>query len=124
MVACLEVGCRVGASTGVVILVEVLLEGRRPGSVLGFVAESCAGARHEIVVVFLNTCLALLHTPEDESDAAEEQSAADAADNTTNDLLVGFTNTAPSSVVVALLCCRRVGDDGLSSGGGQRPGTS
>jgi len=62
-------------------LVEVLLERRSSGSVLGLVAESCAGTRHEIVVVFLDTCLTLLHTPEDEGDAAEEQGAADAADN-------------------------------------------
>lgn len=84
----LKVGCRIRTSTGVMILLQVGLEGRGAGAVLGLVAESCTGAERHIVIVFSHTALTLLHAPEDEGDAAEEQGTTNTADNTTNDLLV------------------------------------
>lgn len=111
----LEVGCCVGTSAGVVILLQVGLEGRGT-CVGGLVAKRGTGAGHEIVVVLGDACLALLHAPEDEGDAAKEERATDAADDAANDLLVVLAQAA------ATAACRavghgRIGDDGLAGGG-------
>lgn len=107
----LEVGCCVGAAAGVVVLLEVRLEGRG-ARVGGLVAEGRAGAGHEVVVVLGDSALALLHAPEDEGDAAEEEGAADAADDAANDLLVAVAQAA------AAAAGRALGLGGVGDGGG------
>lgn len=97
------------------ILIEVGLEGRCGSH--GLVAEGSAGASHEVVVVFGHAVLALLHAPEDKSDAAEEEGTANTADNAADDLLVGLAQTA-ATVVTGVLRCGRLGDQGLAGCGG------
>lgn len=77
------------------------------------VAKSSAGVEVEVVIVSSDLALTLLHTPEDEGNAAKEESAAYAADNAANDLFVGI---AQAAVVIAIagLRCRRVSDDCLA----------
>lgn len=90
----LKVGCRVWTSTGVVILLEIRLEGRGAGSILWLVAEGSAGTEGHVVVVFGDAALSLLHAPENEGDATKKEGTADASDNTTNDLFVGVAQAA------------------------------
>lgn len=103
--------CRcIGASSRTVVL--VLVRGRCR-AVLGLVTEGSSSAGHEVIVVFLDTCLALLHAPEDESNAAKQQSTSDASDDTTDDLLVGV---AEATIAVACLLFGRSFSEGdLSS---------
>jgi hypothetical protein len=96
----LEVSSRIWASTGVVVLLEVRLEGRGTGAVLGLVTKSGASAGHEVIVVFVDARLALLHAPEDESDTAEEESTADSTDHASNDLFLGCADAASTVLVV------------------------
>lgn len=90
----LEIGCRVGTSTGIVVLFEIGLEGRGAGSVLCLVAEGSAGTEGHVVVVFRDAVLPLLHAPENEGDAAQQEGATNTADNTTNHLFVGVAQAA------------------------------
>jgi len=112
----LEVGCCVGASAGVVVLLEVRLE-RRGTSVVALVTESGAGAGHEVVVVLGDAALALLHAPENKSNTAEEESTTDTSNNTTDDLLVALAQTAAAAATVAVLGLRWVGHGCLAGGG-------
>ena len=110
----LEVGRCVRTAAGVVVLLEIRLEGR--GARVGWlVAESGTGAGHEVVVVLGDAALALLHAPEDESNAAEEEGTADTTDNTADNLLVALAQTATVAAAAAL-GLRGVGDGCLASG--------
>jgi hypothetical protein len=120
----LKVGCCVGSSSGAVVLIQVGLEGAGSRAVLRLVAEGSSSTGHEVIVVFLDTCLALLHAPEDKGDAAEEQSTSDTSNDATNDLFVGFTDAAVTAFVVALLLCGSLGKRDLSGGGDRGAGTS
>ena len=95
------------------VLLEVRLEGRGT-SVGGLVAESSAGASHEVVVVLGDARLALLHTPEDKGNATEEKSTANTTNDTTDDLLVALAES--TAVVAVALCLGRVGHGRLAGG--------
>lgn len=88
----LKVGCRIRASTGVVVLFEIRLEGRSAIGVLWLVTEGSSGAGHEVVVVFVDPALSLLHAPEDKGDTTEKKSTSNTSNYTTDDLLVGITD--------------------------------
>jgi len=115
----LKVGGSVGASTGVVVLLKVRLEGGGAGTVVGLVAQCSTGVEVEVVVVGRDLVLALLHAPENKSNASQEKSAADAADHAANDLLVGVAQTAIIAAVVGLRGWW-VGNAGLAGGNGDR----
>jgi hypothetical protein len=109
----LEVGCRVRACAGVVVLVEVRLERCGTGTVLRLVAKGSTGVEVQIVVVGSHLVLALLHAPENKGNTTEKECAADAANDTSDDLLVALAQAA--RVVVVGLRCWRVGKGGFAS---------
>lgn len=98
--ACLEVGSSVRASTGVVILFKVRLEGRGAGAVLWLLSKRGSSVHVEVVVVGSDLALSLLHAPEDKGNTTEKESTANATDNTADDLLVRVAQ-ATAAVVAA-----------------------
>lgn len=86
------------------------------------VSKGGSGVEVQVVVVDSNLVLALLHAPEDESDATEKESTANATNDSTNDLLVGLTK-AVSASAVSLLCAWGLGNLDLASGNGYRART-
>jgi hypothetical protein len=118
----LEIGCCVRTSAGVVVLLEVRLEGRGAG-VGGLVAKGSTSAGHEIVVVLGDSALALLHAPEDEGNSAEEESTTHATDDTSDDLLVVLAQTTTVAAAAAL-GLRGVGDGCLAGCGEDSAGAS
>lgn len=98
----LEVGCRIGAPTGVVVLFEVRLERRGAVDILGFISQGRASTKCHIVVIGRNIVLTLLHAPEDESDAAQEKDTTNTTDNATDNVLVGLAQAAAAVTRVLL----------------------
>ena len=109
----LEVGSGIWTSTRVVVLLEVRLEGRGTGAVLRLVSKRSAGVEVQIIVVSCDLALALLHAPEDESNAAEKERTTDTANDTTDNLLVGVAQST-AVVAVRVLRCWWNGDFGLA----------
>lgn len=118
----LEVGSRIRASTGVVVLLEIRLEGRSTRAILLLVSEGRSSSGHEVVIVLVDTRLALLQAPEDEGDTTKEEGTAYSTDHATNNLLVGITETAS---IIATVRLRRgwIGDDSLAGRGDDTAGT-
>ena len=83
------------------ILLKVRLEGRG-ACASGLVAKGSASAGHEVIVVFRDSALTLLHTPENKGNTAKQKSTTNTADNTTNDLLVALAQTAAVAAGTAL----------------------
>lgn len=109
----LEVRSGIWTSTRVVVLLEVRLEGRGTGAVLRLVSKRSAGVEVQVVVVSCDLALALLHAPEDESNAAEQERTTDTANDTTDNLLVGVAQSTAVAAVRVLRCWWR-GDFGLA----------
>lgn len=85
----LEIGSGVGASSRVVVLLEIGLEGR--GSCArGLVSEGSTSTGHQIIIVLGNSVLLLLHAPEDKGDTAKKKSTTNSTNDTSNDVLVGL----------------------------------
>lgn len=85
----LEVGCRVDG-TGVVVLVECVLEGGVvcwAGGLLTRVGAD-SGATHEIILVTELTVALLVDSPEDQAEGTDQDGTADADHHTDDDLLV------------------------------------
>lgn len=120
----LEVGRCVGPSSGARVLVHVGSVGSGPWAVLRLVTKGCARTGHEVIVICLDTCLALLHAPKDKGNATEEQSTSDTSNDTTNNLLVGVADASVTALIVALLFCGSFGKGDLSRGGDRGAGAS
>lgn len=110
--------CRCVGTSCTVVLILVRDGGSR--AVLGLVAKGSSRTGHEVIVVFLNTCLALLHAPEDESNATKQQSTSNASNNTANDLLVGVAEATVTFITRLFGGCFGEGD--LSGGGNRSAG--
>jgi hypothetical protein len=83
----LEVGCRVGASTWVVVLLEVGLERCGRGGRVLLVAKSGTCAGHQIVVILTDALLTAPHAPTDESNTTKEDGTTNTTNDTANDAL-------------------------------------
>lgn len=120
----LEVGRCVGPSAGARVLVHVGSVRSGPWAVLRLVTKGCARTGHEVIVVRLDTCLALLHAPEDKGNATEEQGTSNTSNDATDDLLVGVANASVTALIVTLLFCGRFGKGDLSGGCDRGAGAS
>jgi hypothetical protein len=122
--ASLEVGRRIWARTGIVVLIEVRLERACDSAVLWLVTQRSTRVDVQVIVVSRDLVLTLLHAPEHERNATEEQHTTHTADNAANDLLVALAQ-ATAALAAAVLRRRRVGvlggagnGDGGGAGGG------
>lgn len=116
----LEVGSCIWTTSRVVVLLEIRLEWRGTGAILWLVSERSASVEVQVVVVSCDLALALLHAPEDESNAAEKEHTTDTANDTTDDLLVGVAESA-AVVTVRVLRCWWQCDFRLASRDGNGP---
>lgn len=97
------------------VLLEVRLEWRRT-CVGRLVTKSSAGASHEIIVVFSDAALALLHAPENESNTTKEKSTANTSNYAADNLLVALSQTA-AVVAATVLRLRKISHKGRTGGG-------
>lgn len=108
----LEVGSGVGASTWVMVLLEVRLEWRS-SVVVRLVSKSSTSSGHQIIVVLGDPVLTLLHAPEDEANTTEEESTSNTTHYTANDALLV---RAEATAAAILTLWRRCSDDLASDG--------
>jgi len=109
----LEIGGRIWASTGIVVLLKVGLERRGLVTGVTLVSKSRACAESHIIIVFVHPRPTLPHAQENERNTAEQKSTTNTADDAADDILIGFAQTA--AAIAASLCARRTGDKSSAS---------